>query len=68
FLCLEEERLTAAGAEFAEEAQRKTDSRFEISNLKTETSKLAASSLKSQRPLCELCASALNCPVLYAQV
>jgi hypothetical protein len=34
--------------------------KFEISNLKSEMSKLNASRLKPQRPLCELCASAVN--------
>ncbi|MDQ3745419.1 MAG: hypothetical protein M3444_13635 [Acidobacteriota bacterium] len=61
-MSVEEERFNAAGAEDAEDAQRKTttDFKFEISNLKSGGSKLADSRLKPLRPLCVLCASAVN--------
>ncbi|MDQ5838179.1 MAG: hypothetical protein M3379_15485 [Acidobacteriota bacterium] len=60
-------KFNAAGAEDAEGAQRKADSRFEISNLKTETSKLAVSRLNSLCPLCELCACGVESEFRYAQ-
>jgi hypothetical protein len=56
------------GAEFAEGAQRKANSRFEISNLNSEIPRLAVSTLNPQRPLCELFASVVSFTYLYRQV